>query len=60
MAKKTVVQEEEIVHSPKFYDIKEYYDTGRWKKPAVRKAVTSTTIWKITQEEYKEITGEDF
>ena len=44
-------------HSEKFYDVKTYYDTGKWKKKAVRNAVTRG--W-ITEEEYTEITGEPF
>ena len=42
-------------HSEKFELIKGYYDSGRWKKKAVRQAVTKG--W-ITAEEYEEITGE--
>lgn len=44
-------------HSEKFYDVKTYYDTGAWKKKAVKNAVRR--LW-ITPEEYKEITGEDY
>lgn len=42
-------------HSEKFNLVKEYYDEGRWKKKAVRNAVTKG--W-ITAAEYEEITGE--
>lgn len=59
MAKKKVT--EEVQHSPKFETIKQYYDEGKWKKKAVRNAVTATNrLWRITAEEYKEITGEDY
>lgn len=55
-AQKEVVQEEMIVeHSPKFADVKNYYDAGLWKKKAVRNAVIRG--W-ITAAEYEEITGE--
>lgn len=42
-------------HSERFWEIKEWYDTGKWKKKAVRNAVARG--W-ITAEEYEEITGE--
>lgn len=42
-------------HSPKFEMVKHYYDTGLWKKKAVRNAVVRGYI---TAEEYEEITGE--
>ena len=42
-------------HSAKFYIVKEYYDSGFWKKKAVKNAVIRN--W-ITAEEYFEITGE--
>ena len=42
-------------HSEKFYLVKDYYDSGMWKKKAVRNAVKKT--W-ITADEYEEITGE--
>lgn len=45
-------------HSPKFEEIKGYYESGRWKKKAVRNAVSANPPWKITPEEYEEITGE--
>ncbi len=44
-------------HSEKFELVKEYYDTGRWKKKAVRNAVAKG--W-ITAAEYEEITGEPY
>lgn len=42
-------------HSPKFNEVKRYYDDGLWKKKAVRNAVVKG--W-ITAEEYEEIIGE--
>lgn len=42
-------------HSEKFNFVKDCYDSGRWKKKAVRNAVERG--W-ITAEEYEEITGE--
>ncbi len=42
-------------HSPKFELVKNYYDSGPWKKKAVRNAVSRG--W-ITAAEYEEITGE--
>ena len=53
MAKKREVQE--VVHSSKFDLVKGYYDSGLWKKKAVRNAVVKG--W-ITAAEYEEITGE--
>ena len=44
-------------HSPKFELVKGYYDSGLWKKKAVRNAVTKG--W-ITADEYEEITGEAY
>jgi uncharacterized XkdX family phage protein len=44
-------------HSPKFESVKNYYDAGRWKVPAVRNAVVKG--W-ITAAEYEEIVGEPF
>lgn len=44
-------------HSPKFEEIRNYYESGFWKKKAVRNAVTRG--W-ITTDEYEEITGEVF
>lgn len=49
---------QEIEHSAKFEIIKEYFDSGRWKKKAVRNAVTANPPWKITPAEYELITGE--
>ena len=42
-------------HSPKYDLVKFYYDSGAWKKKAIRNAVIKA--W-ITAEEYEEITGE--
>lgn len=42
-------------HSEKFELVKHYYDSGMWKKKAVRNAVFKS--W-ITAGEYMEITGE--
>ncbi len=42
-------------HSPKFELVKDYYDSGRWSKKAVKNAVVKG--W-ITAAEYDEITGE--
>ena len=42
-------------HSDKFDLVKRYYDTGLWKKKAVKNAVIKN--W-ITAAEYEEITGE--
>lgn len=42
-------------HSERFELVKGYYDSGAWKKKAVRNAVLRG--W-ITAEEYQEITGE--
>ncbi len=44
-------------HSEKFYIVKNYYDSGMWKKKAVRNAVKKG--W-ITPEECEEITGEPY
>lgn len=55
MAKKKTVEVEPVEHSPKFELVKNYYDSGFWKKKAVRNAVNKG--W-ITAEEYEEITGE--
>lgn len=44
-------------HSARFYDVKIYYDTGLWKKKAVKNAVKKG--W-ITEAEYVEIVGEEF
>lgn len=45
------------MHSKMFEKIKRYYDDGRWSKAWVADAVKKG---KITAEEYKEITGEDY
>ena len=42
-------------HSPKFEEVKHYYDFGLWKKKAVKNAVKKN--W-ITAAEYEEIAGE--
>lgn len=42
-------------HSEKFELVKSYYDSGLWKKKAVKNAVKKN--W-ITADEYEEITGE--
>lgn len=55
MAKKKVKEEVVVEHSPRFDDVKSYYDAGLWKKKAVRNAVVKE--W-ITAAEYEEITGE--
>ena len=44
-------------HSERFYDIKDWYDTGKWKKKAVKNAVKRG--W-ITAEEFEEIVGEPY
>ena len=44
-------------HSPKYEVVKNYYDSGLWKKKAVRNAVLKG--W-ITADEYEEITGEPY
>lgn len=40
-----------------FSKIKKYYGDGLWNKEMVRNAVIKG---KITEEQYKEITGEDY
>lgn len=42
-------------HSPKYWEIRDFYDHGRWSKDRVHKAVEKN--W-ITASEYYEITGE--
>lgn len=42
-------------HSEKYDLVKNYYESGQWKKKAVKNAVKRN--W-ITAEEYEEITGE--
>lgn len=44
-------------HSEKFELVKFYYDTGKWKKKAVKNAVVRA--W-ITADEYGEIVGEPY
>lgn len=44
-------------YSPKFFLVKGYYDSGSWKKKAVRNAVIKG--W-ITASEFEEITGDPF
>lgn len=44
-------------HSKNFYKVKNWYDTGYWKEPRVREAVVKG--W-ITEDEYKEIVGENY
>lgn len=53
--------EEEIIHSKNFDKVKNFYDRGFWSISRVRNAVTNpkSNPW-ITEEEYKEITGEDY
>jgi len=46
-----------MIHSPKFEKVKKYYDDGLWNKEMVRNAVVKG--W-IREDEYKEITGEDY
>ena len=43
-------------HSKNFDKVKYYYDHGNWSKERVREAVGK---W-ITEEEYREIVGEDY
>ena len=43
-------------HSKNYDKVKNYYDNGLWTKTQVYNAVGK---W-ITEEEYKEITGEDY
>ena len=44
-------------HSEKFELVRHYYETGAWKKKAVKNAVGRG--W-ITAAEYQEITGEEY
>ena len=55
MAKKKTA--EPVEHSPKYETVKHWYDTGKWKKPAIRNAVIKN--W-ITPDEYEEIVGEPY
>lgn len=41
-----------------FDKIKDYYERGLWSKEMVKNAVKMNN--KITEEQYKEITGEDY
>ena len=43
--------------SAKFYKVKGYYDNGLWNKAMVKDAVIKG--W-ITEEEYKQITSEEY
>ena len=45
-----------MAHSKNFEKVKNYFDSRRWDKERVHKAVGR---W-ITAAEYKEITGEDY
>ena len=44
-------------HSEKFQMVKDFYDSGQWKKKAVKNAVHRA--W-ITAAEYEEIVGEPY
>lgn len=44
-------------HSKNYQKVKDFYDNKLWNKTRVRNAVVKG--W-ITEEEYKEITGEDY
>ena len=44
-------------YSEKFYTVKNYYESGMWKKKAVKNAVKKG--W-ITTEEYEEIVGKPY
>ena len=57
MGKKKVQEPATVEHSPKFELVKGYYDSGLWKKKAVRTAVVQA--W-ITAVEYEEIVGEPY
>lgn len=50
-------QAQEVQHSPKFEDIKGYYDSGFWNAVMVKNAVKKK---RITAEEYTEITGKEY
>ncbi len=50
-------QAQEVQHSPKFEDIKDYYDSGFWNAAMVKNAVKKK---RITAEEYTEITGKEY
>lgn len=55
MAKKKTEEVQAVEHSPKFEDVKNWYNSGRWKIVAIRNAVIKG--W-ITAAEFEEITGE--
>ena len=57
MAKKKTQEPAPLEHSPKFDLVKGYYDSGMWKKKAVKNAVIKN--W-IRDDEYEEITGESY
>ena len=44
-------------HSEKFQMVKDFYDSGQWKKKAIKNAVKKA--W-ITAAEYEEIVGEPY
>lgn len=46
-----------MTHSEKFELVRGYYNSGEWKKKAVRNAVRRG--W-ITADEYTEITGDEY
>lgn len=50
-------QAQEVQHSPKFEDIKGYYDSGFWNAAMVKNAVKKK---RIPAEEYTEITGKEY
>ena len=50
-------QAQEVQHSPKFEDIKCYYDSGFWYAAMVKNAIKKK---RITAEEYTEITGKEY
>lgn len=51
------VTTETVEHSKNFEKYKRYYDSGFWNDVMLRNVVAKG---KITPEEYKEITGEDY
>ena len=57
MAKKKGQEPAPVEHSPKFELVKGYYDSGLWKKKAVKNAVVKG--W-IRADEYEEIVGEPY
>ena len=54
---RATVAEQAAQHSPKFEDIKGYYDSGFWNAAMVKNAVKKK---RITAEEYTEITGKEY